>query len=287
MVYQDIVISPDILRLIDNSFRSIENDIDIKSYKNNLTLKKIILDKEGYLDLEYRDIINNATDMGKQQIDAILKSFLNGRIEYKTLSCDSYSTNKTNNILFSLAINSSDRIINSSNGAIIYEKINNNNLKNIEILNIEEIIKPPSESNCYSLERTINIKRGDKFVFDKIFKYYISESETVKITDKFIRKRKELIENTIKILKCCKMLKKIIIFTNIREDKDYITVAELEKYISETIGINPIIKPTGKHRRTVETDKYRIAIDPGLDFVNEYYVAKQNDVEINITLKNI
>ena len=285
MAYQEIIISPDILRLIDNSYRSIENDIDIRSYKNNLNLKKIILDKEKSLYSEYQNIINNATDLGKQQIDFILKSFLmNGRIEYKTLSNDFYSSNKINNTLFSLALKTNDKIINSNSGVILLEKLNNDSLKDIEILNIEEIIKPPSESNCFSLERTINITKGDKFEFDKIFKFYLSDTATIKISDKFIRKRKVALGNTIKILNCCNSLRHIYIYTNTFESiDDELSLSDLKKQIFNSIGIAPEIRHTGRHRRTIESDQFRIAIDPGLDFVDENNIPIKHDIEVNIT----
>lgn len=284
MLKQDIIISPDIFEEIDTSFRESEKDIDLKSYKANILLKKIILDKNGNIDKKYKEIINKATDIGKLKINSILKGFLdNNQIEFKESSNTTHTTNSINNIIFDLALLSNYKLINSNNAYLTLDRNRINNLNGIEILNIDEIIHPPSESKCMSLERTINIKRGHIFEFERIIGNYLADTKKIIFSDKFIRKRPESQQNIIKLLLCCKQLNEITIYTNTRKENDFIRVEELKNIIHKAIKIEPNIKPTGKHRRTIETDSFRIAIDPGLDFVNDKYIAEKNDIEINIT----
>ena len=91
MYSQEIVISPDIFEKINKAFTpGFDEDLDLKSYKENLKLKSVLFDKnendESILFDKIKEIMDLSSDFGKQKINSILKSLLqSGKIAYKTI----------------------------------------------------------------------------------------------------------------------------------------------------------------------------------------------------------
>jgi len=293
MYLQDIVISPDIFEKISRAF-SLDSDeyLDLKSYNENLNLKKILFDKneseESKINNKIQEIINSSSDFGKKIIESILRNFEKSeKIEFKEIkNCKKYAKDILTNQVLNLSALSESKIVNSEDKSFLLLKLNNSELSELEILNFEEFIKPKSNSKIFSLEKEINIKRGEKFNYEDYFKPYLCETKSIKIVDKYLRKREGGFLNLMKLLKNCKKLEKIEIHTikkdNLEKYKTDITVDEVENEIKKlfpTLRINTY--STGDHIRFLETEDFKIVLDPGFDFVNKDYKAEKHDVIIN------
>ncbi len=291
------MISPDIFEKISRAFsENYDEDIDLKSYKENLNLKKILFDedsnKESIIYNEIKSIISGSTDFGKQKIDSVLKIFLKeGRCEYREImNSKKYCKDDVLNKVINLCVLSESNIVNSENKSLNLLKIKNQDLENIEVLNFEEMIKPTLNSRNYCNSKKLKINRETIFKFEKYFKPYLCETKKIVITDKYLRKRNSGHMNLIRLLNLCSKLEYIKINTFLRDTsekyKPDITISEMEneiKGIKNNIEIN--FKTTGSHLRSLETDDFLITLDPGFDFVNKEYLTERHDAVIDFNRK--
>ncbi|MBK6771342.1 MAG: DUF3696 domain-containing protein [Ignavibacteria bacterium] len=184
MYLQEIVISPDIFEKISRAFsENYDEDIDLKSYKENLNLKKILFDDvangESIIFKEIKNIISNSTGFGRQKIDSVLKIFLKeGRCEYREIrNSKKYCKDDVLNKVINLCVLSESNIVNSENKSLNLLKIKNQDLEEIEVLNFEELIKPEFNSRNYCNSKQLKIERGNKFNFEEYFKPYLCETK--------------------------------------------------------------------------------------------------------------
>lgn len=230
MFIQEIVINPDIFEKISraSSLGSYEL-IDFKSYNDNLKLKKILFDKDeaghSIIFNKINEIKKSSSDFGKHQIDYVLRNILSpGKFENKEIfSGKIYCSNKILNQILNLCLLSESKIINSEDKSSVDLKDKNEELRDIEFLNFEEFIKPTDNSRIFSLEKEINVKRGEKFLFEEYFRPYLSEVKKIKVTDRFIRKREGGYLNLIRILKICNKLEKLELFTIVKKSRKSIS----------------------------------------------------------------
>ena len=297
MYLQEIVISPDIFEKISRAFsENFDEDIDLKSYKENLNLKKILFDDvangESIIFKEIKNIISNSTGFGRQKIDSVLKIFLKeGRCEYREIrNSKKYCKDDVLNKLINLCVLSESNIVNSENKSLNLLKIKNQDLEEIEVLNFEELIKPEFNSRNYCNSKQLKIERGNKFNFEEYFKPYLCETKKIVVTDKYLRKRDGGHMNLIRLLNLCSKLEHIKINTFLRDAsekyKPDITISEMEneiKGIKNNIEIN--FKTSGSHMRSLETDDFLITLDPGFDFVNKEYLTERHDAVIEFKRK--
>jgi len=297
MYLQEIVINPDIFEKISRAFSpGSDEDIDLKSYKENLKSKSILFDKiDDDSSLIYDkiiEILSKSSDSGKDRIDIILKSFLKSdKIRYLSISkSKKYCRDNILNQILNLSLSSESRIINSEDKSALLFKFKHEELNYIEMLNFEEFIRPKSNSRIFSLEKDINISRGEKFSFEEYFKPYLNSVKNIKITDRYLRKREGGYLNLIRLLKLCDSLEILKIYTILKDNSDKykpdIKAIELE---SEIKKLNPkitvLFKSSGDHKRTLETEDFIITIDPGFDFVNRQYIAAKHNVTITFKYK--
>lgn len=300
MYLQEVVISPDIFELISKAFsENFEIDLDLKSYKKNLYLKKILLDRDvsgkSFLYNRINKIKESSSDFGKSKIDLILRIFdKSGRQEYKIL--DNKKTfskqNKIHNQLLNLALHSDSRIINSEDSTLkLHKKNHPKELKEIEILNFDEFIKPSPEnpSSIYSLEKTIKIQKGNGFQFENYFKPYLQEEEDIVIQDRYLRIKDRGYYVLCKILELCRGLKTLRIKTitrenNIKDDFDMTTDIFKNSLRNKFINVDIDISNTYEHPRKIFTSLFEITVDPGFGELvddDKNFNAYKNSIEIN------
>lgn len=297
MYLQEIVINPDIFEKISRAFSpGSDEDIDLKSYKENLKSKSILFDKNedgtSLIDFRIKEILSESSDFGKDRIDIILKSFLKSdKIRYLSVSkSKKYCRDNLLNQILNLSLSSESRIINSEDKSALLFKFKHEELNYIEMLNFEEFIRPKSNSRIFSLEKDINISRGEKFSFEEYFKPYLNSVKNIKITDRYLRKREGGYLNLIRLLKVCDSLVNLEIQTILNDDSvKYKPDIKIEEIESEIKKLNPNIavsfKSTGDHKRSLETEDFVITIDPGFDFVNRQYIAANHNVTITFKYK--
>lgn len=298
MYLQDIVISPDIFEKI-NKAHDIDSDIDIdfRSYKENLNLKKLVLDSnsgngDSKLWNQINHILQTANDFGRKKIDSILKTFLESSSKIQFVHIDEIKKYSRKDDLLNLLLNltnkTESKIINSEDDRLKLVVDQEKDLEQIEILNFEESIKPKSllKSRIFIYEKKIEIKKNDKFEFEKYFLPYLSNTNLIIINDRYLRIMQRAFKNLCKIISICDA-KHVKIYTIIRNsEKDKFDMpfdnfkSELEKNFPNK-EIEILDKP--EHRRWIKTDKFIIRIDPGLDFVNNNYIADMNKVEIEFS----
>lgn len=289
MYRQEIVISPDIFEKISRAFSdNTDIDIDLKSYKENLNLKKVLFDKDknnkSVLLNEIKIILSKSSDFGRQKIDTILKMFQSGeRCNYRDLKLMKvYSKDDLLNKILILAALSESKIINSEHIELNLLKNKYDELKKLEVLNFEDAIKPSGNSRNYCNNKKLIFKRGEQFIFEEYFEPYLYDTRKIIVTDKYLRKRNGGYLNMMRLINICKNLDSIEINTFLKDDSEIykpdIKISEIEtevKRISNNITIR--FRGTGKHRRTIETDDFLITLDPGFDFVNNEYIAEKHD----------
>jgi hypothetical protein len=299
MQLQEIVISPDIFEKIGRAFNiDSEEDIDLKSYRENLDLKKIVFENsdDGGSSIlnSIRELMEKHGDFGKKKIDSVLRSFLKpGRHEFRTIEQPrKYCTNEITNTILNLGLQTESRIINTQDKTPSALSLKHTELSELELLDIDESIHPGFNSRVLCREKTLKFKRGETINYERYFVPYISHAETLTINDRYLRIRNGGFMNLKRLLKLMINLKKIEIRTITGNDLDKfkpdITCDEVQNEI-RNIHMNAVIKIIGKaaHERFLETEHCRITIDPGFDFVNEQYVAGKNDVTIHFKLKDI
>lgn len=299
MQLQEIVISPDIFEKIGRAFNiDADEEIDLKSYRENLALKKIVFensDDSGSSILNsIKELMKEHGDFGRKKIDSVLRSFLTpGRHEFRTIGQPrKYCTNKITNTILNLALQTESRIINTEDKTPSALSMKHAELSELELLDFDESIHPGFNSRVLCKEKTLKFRRGETLIFEKYFAPYISHAETVTVNDRYLRIRNGGFMNLKRLLKLMINLKKIEIRTitadNLDKFRPDITCDEVKKEIRK-IHKNAVINIIGKaaHERFLETEHCRITIDPGFDFVNEKYVASKNDVTIHFKLKEI
>lgn len=298
MYLQEVVISPDIFEKISKAFsQEFEIDLDLRSYKNNLALKKVLFDKnevnESEIEKRINEIKNSSSDFGKQKIDSILKLFLiSGRNEFKKINnCKNFCEDTIQNKVLNLSLLSKSKLINSEDKNLYPLKLKyEDDLKEIEVLDFEEFINPKSNSKVFCLNKAIEIQRGEEFVIEEYFLPYIVDASEIKITDRFIRKRQGGYLNLVRLLGLCKNLKRLTINTIKKDEsekyKPDIKLDIFEQELKEKFqNIELSINSTGDHWRILETKKFKITLEPGFDFVNEIYIAEKQNVLINFNVK--
>lgn len=292
MYYQEIIISPDIFNKISNYFsESTDYNLDLKSYYSNLKNKTLVVDLDendfSIFKNEINEIYKKSSKVGKDKINLIIKEFTksNRILDIKSEKFQNICDKKIVNCVLNLGLLSKSKIINSEDENIKDKVKQNEDLRILELIDLNEFIKPPNKSNLFSIERQIEIKRGDSFKFESILYPYINSTLNISITDRYLRKRNGGFLNLVRLLKCCNNLKKITINTILYDSKDLkfdISTGDLRKYIKKEFGILPVIKNTKEHQRTIVTDYYLITFEPGLDFVNEDYIALRHNIDIKI-----
>ena len=296
MYLQEVVISPDIFEKVHKAFAKDSDEfLDMKSYLKNLKLKKIIFENEplgeSVISTEYFRFIDNSDDEQKRGIKAMLDIILvSDRCSVKQVDSNStYCKDKIWNTLLCLSLLSESKIINAENKNHKALALKHKELSDVEILNFEEFIKPPNRSRLFSLEKEMQFEKSSLIRFEELFRPYLSDAKKLVISDRYFRKRNGGYPNFLKIVALINSLESIEIRTY--DDKklasidkakyksaDYVSNAELE---SEVKKIHPDLKinyGNSEHARYIETDQFRIDIDPGLDFVNQKYVADYNNV---------
>lgn len=296
MYLQEVVISPDIFEKVHKAFAKDSDEfLDMKSYLKNLKLKKIIFESEplgeSVISNEYFRFRDNSDDEQKRCIKAMLDTILvSERISVKKVAGNSaYCKDKIWNTLLCLSLLSESKIINAENKNHKALALTHKELSDIEILNFEEFIKPPSQSRLFCIEKEMQFKKSSIIRFEEHFRPYLADAEKLVISDRYFRKRNGGYPNFLKIIRLINSLESIEIKTY--DDKklasldkakykpaDYVLNTELE---GELKKIHPNLKVSygnSEHARYIETDQFRIDIDPGLDFVNQRYVAEYNNV---------
>ena len=296
MYLQEIVISPDIFEKIGRAFEPDSNeDIDLKSYKENLALKKIVFEKgtdEGSLILNaIEEMMENFNDFGKHKMNSVLKSFLlSNRVEFKTIDkAENYTENEIVNTLLNLGLITESKIINAENKTPKKLSQKHSSLTELEVLDFHELIKPGFNSRVLCKEKTLSFKKGERIDFQRYISPYISGAEELTFNDRYLRLRKGGFLNLMRLIKTIRNPKSFEIRTIQRDDLDKfkpdISCAEVENEIRNIHGEAVIRFGKAVHERFIETEHCKIIIDPGFDFVNENYFAERNDVSIHFKIK--
>lgn len=297
--YQNILIAPDVFDYITKFYSGDPNieDIDLKSYKENLRLKCLILDKrdddEGIYS-KVKKIINDSSDLAKNKLEIILDEFIqSNRIKFGTsTSNENFVKSEEHNYLFNLALYSNTKIINSQLDILLYK----NRIDKFEIMNIEEFINPPAKSSIFSLSRDILLNRNDKYNIFEELKYYWLNTKSLIVEDDYLRKLDDL-ENKkegqfpklISLIKTCKNIESLIIRTPFSDKNQnsqlYLNQANFEREIKEQTSIQPVVKDLKVGERHYYTDYFKIDLGKGLDFFNisEGYRVWRPIVTIRIT----
>jgi len=280
--YQNIVIAPDVFRNISRFFGGDPDieDIDLKSYRETLRLKCLILDREEHTKGVYasiKEIINQSNDFSRNKLELLIDEFLqSNRIKFERLDKESeFVRNREHNYLFNLASSSKTNIINSELDFLLYKT----QVKDFEILNIDEIINPPSGSSAFAFSRDIELIKNDSFNIYEVLKYYWINTKTLIIEDDYLRKKDDLINikegqfsKLILLLKACKNLEKLLIRTpfndSTQNSKGYLTKEEFEQEIINQTAIHPEIENKKVGERHYYTDYFKIHMGKGLDFFN-------------------
>jgi len=238
------------------------------------------------------EILSNSSDSGKDRIDIILKSFLKSdKIRYLSIfKSKKYCRDNLLNQILNLSLSSKSRIINSEDKSALKIKDQFKELNDIEMLNFEEFIEPPSESRLYSRKRKIRIEQGKEFKFLDILKCYLADTENIIVNDRYLRNKYRGFMVLKKLLKLCGNLKSVTIHTILRnnntKDNFDMTIEEFSTSLKKNfpnvkIEIKNANNIIGKDR-FIQNESYRIEFSPGIDFVNEKNIADKNPVRIDI-----
>ncbi|MFZ4589363.1 MAG: hypothetical protein ACOYN6_00065 [Ignavibacteria bacterium] len=298
MIPQDIVISPDVIEKIKNEFI----DLNLRSYWSNMKYKRLVFDsKEGIIIEEIKKLLVGAH---KLIVEKVHKEILNSArfsssgkfIEIK--DAKKYSHNKINNLLLNLTMLTGSKILNIEDVTVknlIIPKFDD--LKEIELLNIKESIKPPSNSKIFNAERTIDLFLNDDFKIHEILLHYFINTKSLIICDKYVLHKNRDNNNKcgydlfFEILRKCENLKELEIWTKFdhKNVEDFATknelISDLNKYTKEN---KPDLKFTicvalgSQHKRHIYTDYFDIKSDVGLNFLNMQYKVNKSVTDIVI-----
>lgn len=251
---------------------------DSKLYYQNLQLKKIITIPSNWRLIEkWIEKNEGFHEVFKNHI------YTEGKLYcYVPKKQQKYSNDEKINLLLNLTNESESKILHTEVKHIKNSE-NERLLQELEVADISQFNNPPADSRLVSVSRNIKIFRWDHFHFDKILKSYFNQTKILIVSDKFIRNSKEAYINLKRFIGMCPDLRVLTIYTDKKEDYS-LKVEKMREEIKELFQISPIIESASAHRRTITTDKFNIKIDPGLDFVNEAYVAEKHDFDIQIEL---
>lgn len=296
--YQNILISPDVFNYIRNSYSDPDGeDIDLRSYKQNLQLKCLVLDTRTDDDGVYskiKKIIQDSTDLAKNKLQVILDEFLESkRVRFENPVTEKiFADNTEHNYLFNLALTSETKIINSQLDILLYK----NRISEFEIYNIEDVINPPQNSSIFSISRDIERHKGEELNIFEVLRYYWINTTSLIIEDDYLRKLDNPYYNSdgqfsklIELIKACKNLSHLIIrtsFSDIRQSsEEYLSRTDFEREIIEQTGIHPQIEDIKVGERHYYTDYFKIHLGKGLDFFNikKGYKVYRPKVTIRIT----
>lgn len=288
MYLQDIVINPDVFEKIKDDIL----EIDFKSYKKNLVLKRLVTSKE--IGEKFKSVKESSNDLGKKAIEAVLKIFEKEE-KYFHLESDGFKpfirNNVISNALLNLAINSNSQIINSENKSIKLLLSSIPEAKNVEVLTINETINPPPESKLYCFNRIIKLKKGDYFNIYESLKWYWLNTTSLNIEDNYLRHKKRQFPLLIELIKSCKNLNRLEIHTDFQDHKQqkeiYYDQDDFEKELLDETGIKPTIISEHVDERHYFTDHFEIILGKGIDFFDlGKFKVKKNRITIEITTQN-
>lgn len=277
--YQNIIIAPDVFKFIKESYSDPRlEDLDLKSYRNNLKLKCLILDKDkkdSALLSSLKEAYRDSSDFTKIKLESLIEEFLQSqRVKFKSIKeCENIVENSNHNYLFNLANISNTKIINSQFDLLLYKL----KIDNFELLNIDEIINPPAHSEIFSLNRDIELKKGEKFNIYEILSFYWINTKSLIIEDDYLRKLDDLgnhkegqFPKLVRLIKTCKNLESLIIRTPFKDSKQssklYLDKNDFISEIVKQTNIIPIIEEAKVGERHYYTDYFKIHLGKGLDF---------------------
>lgn len=301
---QDIVISPDVFKKLAKYYSDPdEDDIDLKSYKENLELKKLVLDnntsKERSEILEQiKNIIKNSSDFSRKKIETILNQFLlSDRIGYQNnLKWEKFVSNKDHNLLINVGRKIDSGIIHScdkelENTVNLLANFNHKELRKVEVVDINKFINPPRNSKLLCTRRVISYNIGEEFQFEEILRPYICSTKKMEIFDEYIRKKERGLFNLKRILKLCDSLEQLKIYTWLG-DKPGLDISaeelkdELEKEFNK-VEVKLYRWPKGKGTREIITDDFLIEVEHEIYFVDKDYKALNDPTELRIRHKRL
>jgi hypothetical protein len=276
---QEVVFCKTIFDQILRYFQD-EEPWDSKTYYNNLKLKKIITFSSN----------KKVIERGLNKSRGFLKIFGNhiwtaDKLDYLIISQpNKFYEDKNINDLLNLAVLTESKILHTE--LKHFQNLVTGNLPTeLEFTNISQFNNPPPLSRLLVANRDIIIAKGKPFRFDNVLLYYFKETTSITFSDLYIRKRKSAYLNLKRFIRMCLNIKDISIYTDTRRTNDcFITEDDLKKDLREEFKVSPKVYPTSQHRRKIKTDKFELKIDPGLDFVNEEYVAEKHDFDIQIRI---
>jgi hypothetical protein len=285
MIKQEVVFCKSVFEKVKSNFDEQEiwasedyyrtlSFIKIKTLKTNKkTIERCIKESKGFLKIFKQHLFGDNLELIQPDI------------------VSSFVTNEALNSLCNLSDKTLDKLIHSEN-KVFSEEINKSKLKDsFEILGIDKFITPPYDSKLVAANRSIELKKGNKFDFTNVLKPYFRDTSRLIIYDRYLRNRNRGFVNLIRILDLCGELSKCEIYTlsskNNEINKFDIEYEDFKKELKQRFGENKIqIFSTSKHRRRIITDDFEIRIDPGLDFVNKNYICESSDVDIQIQALN-
>lgn len=276
MIYQDIIICPDIFEKIKISLSDAESeDIDLRAYRENLRLKSLLLDNsDDGIEQRINKIIENSNYFAKKKLLSILSEFKKSRrLTYYSIK---NNTSQLSEIISILSNKSNSQLINTDDPTICALKFKNDEL---DILSFDELIDPPNLSRCFAKTRDIRLKKGDIFDPYKQLKFYWDNTESLHICDDYLRQKETQFPVLAHIIKSIPRLKNLSITSSFsdssQQDKDsYYSKDEFMLKIENLTGIKPILIDKKAGERHYYTDYFDIDMRKGIDFFNKYKLKK-------------
>ncbi|MBK7380320.1 MAG: hypothetical protein IPJ03_15255 [Ignavibacteriales bacterium] len=293
-MYQEIVICPDVFKKIREFYIEQNDSIDIKTYKENLKLKKIVLDsgKTSYLFDAIKCEIEKADYQGKNSCKLILEEFTkSNRIKFDEIKNEGkITTDKVVNRAINLSLRTESKILHSENNQL---KCYQYNYSGFEVINTNEMVKPPVESCLLNFSRDLELKDGQVIDIFHLLRYYFKDTIKLVIEDKYLRGRKNQFNNLKKLLSECNNLKILEIYSNLEDrneanEKNNYTeqefLSQLNKMTKAEINLQQANRKM--HDRIYTGDRFKIKFSSGLDFIDHRNVVYKDEVTINIRPKN-
>ena len=300
MFLQEIVISPDIFETISNFFSTNPKQrLDFDTFMENLKLKKMVIETECVEDSEISKeterLKERASDLGKHYMDSILRKFnrTDKFVQKSIVDCNVFSDDRLRSLVVNLGLLSESKIVISTRRE--YRKLRDEfqELSELEILDLRQFNKPPSESKNFVWERRIKRNKGQYFNFMVILKPYLIDSENIEVRDRYLRG--ELGSKTLlKLLSLCCNLKsaKIITIAKDKTDDNFkYTFAEFKDLLSSNC---PRVEFTFSNTkdyipkdRYISNERFTLYFStPGIDMVNDDYIVGKNGLRIEIEKKS-
>lgn len=291
MILQDIVISPDVI----DKFKKESQSIDSKSYWENIDYKRILFDKKDFI---FSEIKKGVQDSDKSLYEIVHKKILDSiRFENKSKLIDikspkKFSNDELTNVLLNTVLLSDSKILNTENSDLKVHIRLFEGLKELEILNISEIVEAPPTSRLYNKKRDIFLYKDDFFKIHEVLKHYFFSTKKLIICDKYIIDKRSGYYFLFHILEECKNLEHLEIWTEFDDKKNYFAslsevIDDLKKQFKERIKNNKfhfkiLESLQDQHKRHIYTDDFDIMFDKGLNFLNKKYFVKPHTTDIII-----